>query len=115
MAEHTDKIEIRPSNWRLDPVEANPTEAFYGGTKEAVLLHHETRVELARVPWWAGDNAVEEGDPVTVQGRRYRITAWGGRWVGRPAYVFVEPVGSGEEPAADVAAIPDLDSGKETR
>ena len=87
-------------------IKENPAEALYGGTKEAVLLHHEAREELARVPWWAGDDAVEEGDPVKVQGRRYRITAWGGRWVGRPAYVFVEPFSSSEGSRARSAEYP---------
>jgi hypothetical protein len=52
---------------------------------------------------------------VTVDGRSYRITAWGGRWVGRPAYVFVEPASTGEDTAPEVAATPDLGFGKETR
>jgi hypothetical protein len=67
------------------------------------------------VPWWAGDDAVAEGAPVTVHGRSYRVTAWGGRCVGRPAYVFVEPILPSEGPASGDAAILKLGSGEEMR
>jgi hypothetical protein len=114
-SEQSEKTEIEPIGSPLGSLEVDRTAAFYGGSREAILLRSETREELARVPWWAGDDAIEEGDAVTIQGRTYTISAWGGRCVGRPAYVYVEPIRSSEGLASDLAALPDPESGEEAR